>query len=98
MASGVSHPLSAQTKNAFSFVSTALASNLRGPRLGRLACQGRNSIETPHYLAITSRGSVPHLSQDVVNENTAINGVYTALEDCESLTYRISVLIENLRC
>ncbi|KAK4981847.1 hypothetical protein LTR66_009660 [Elasticomyces elasticus] len=52
-----------------------------GPRLGRLALQGRHAIDTPHYLAITSRGAVPHVSQDNFTRHTAINGVYVALED-----------------
>jgi hypothetical protein len=84
MASSISPPLSARTKNALSFVSSALGSNQYGPRLGRLSFQGRSSIETPHYLALSSRGVIPHLSQDMVKENTAINGFYSALEDCES--------------
>lgn len=84
MASSISPPLSARTKSALSFVSTALGSNRCGPRLGRLSFQGRNSIETPHYLALSSRGVVSHLSQDMVKENTMISGFHTALEDCES--------------
>lgn len=89
MASSISHPLSARAKSALSFVSSALGSNQCGPRLGRLSCQGRIPIDTPHYLAISSRGIVPHLTQDMVKENTSITGLYAALEDCESLKYRI---------
>lgn len=53
------------------------------PRLGRLRT-GKASILTPHYLAITSRGVVPHLSQDTFARDANISGVYVPLEDCES--------------
>lgn len=92
MASAISQPLPARTKSALSFVSTALGSNQCGPRQGWLSCQGRKLIETPHYLAISSRGSVPHLTQDMVRENTTISGLYTALEDCESPILKASLL------
>jgi queuine tRNA-ribosyltransferase subunit QTRTD1 len=52
------------------------------PRLGRLTLPGRNAIETPHYLGLTSRGVLPHLSQDNFAQLTSISGVYAALEDC----------------
>lgn len=55
------------------------------PRLGRLSLTGRNAIDTPHYLANTSRGLVPHLSQDNFAQESSISGVYVALEDCRSL-------------
>ena len=54
-----------------------------GPRLGRLALPGRKVIETPHYLGNTSRGVVPHITQDTFRRHTNINGVYVGLEDCE---------------
>ena len=53
-----------------------------GARLGHLCFPGRQPIETPHYIAISSRGAVPHLSQDTMGQSTAIKGLYTALEDC----------------
>ena len=40
-------------------------------------------METPHYLALTTRGTVPHVSQDMMKVNTNIGSVYAALEDCE---------------
>ena len=52
-------------------------------RLGRLAFPGRRILDTPHYLANTSRGVVPHISQDTFVRDTDINGLYVALEDCE---------------
>ena len=51
-------------------------------RLGTLRFNDRTTIQTPHYIAISSRGAVPHLSQDTMRENTAIKGIYVALEDC----------------
>ena len=56
--------------------------NTLAPRLGRLTLPGRAAIETPHYLAITSRGVVPHLTQDTFARDTNIKGVYVPLEDC----------------
>lgn len=53
------------------------------PRLGRLCFQGRTPIDTPHYVAVGSRGAVPHLSQDMMREHTSITSMYAALEDCE---------------
>ena len=53
-------------------------------RLGRLTVPHRSPIETPHYVAITSRGAVPHISQDLMRQHTGVQGVYVALEDCEA--------------
>ena len=55
----------------------------RGARLGRLTTAGSSvPIDTPSFLAPSSRGVVPHLSHDNLREHTAIRGVYLALEDC----------------
>lgn len=59
------------------------------PRLGRLSLTGRNVIDTPHYLGLTSRGVIPHLSQDNLDRLSSINGVYAALEDCKFLALPI---------
>lgn len=66
-----------------SFQLSRLQSDEDGPRIGRLIFQGRDPIDTPHYVAISSRGAVPHLSQDMMRENTSIRALYTAVEDCE---------------
>ena len=55
------------------------------PRLGRLSCSGRKDIQTPNHFALSSRGAIPHLSQDTVRDNSEVKGVYTAIEDCERL-------------
>lgn len=61
-------------------------------RTGKLALEGRRAVETPNFLAITSRGAVPHITPDVLLEHTGIGGVHMALEDCEfSLLWHTSV-------
>lgn len=67
----------------FSVIKTFASSQAVGPRLGRLALPGRKLMDTPHYLANTSRGVVPHITQDTFRRDTHINGVYYALEDCK---------------
>ncbi|KAI9658563.1 MAG: hypothetical protein M1821_002123 [Bathelium mastoideum] len=52
-----------------------------GARLGKLLLSNRNAVQTPHYLAITSRGIVPHLSQDNLQRHTNITSAYVAIED-----------------
>ncbi|OJD32967.1 trna-guanine transglycosylase family protein [Diplodia corticola] len=51
------------------------------PRLGRLSVPGRTTLHTPHHIALTSRGVVPHLTQDVLKKHTGLNSFYVALED-----------------
>lgn len=53
-----------------------------GARLGQLCIPGRKLIDTPHYLAVSSRGTVPHLSQDTMRGSSSIKGIYAGLEDC----------------
>ncbi|KAI4116184.1 MAG: hypothetical protein LQ345_003347 [Seirophora villosa] len=50
-------------------------------RRGRLSLKGREPIDTPHYLPPSSRGCVPHITQDTARSNTGIKGIYVALED-----------------
>ena len=56
------------------------------PRLGRLAFPKRKNILTPGFIGNTSRGVVPHISQDNFSKTLDINGVYIALEDCNAPT------------
>jgi hypothetical protein len=56
-----------------------------GPRLGQLLRAGQKAIETPHYVATTSRGVVPHISHDILRKHTEVSSIYLGLEDC---TYR----------
>lgn len=52
-----------------------------GARLGRLLLNNV-SIDTPSFIAPASRGTIPHLSQDNLQDHTNIKGIYIALEDC----------------
>lgn len=52
-------------------------------RLGRLTLPHRKPVETPNFLDITSRGSIPHLTPDVIERHTRTHGAYYALEDCK---------------
>lgn len=52
------------------------------PRLGRLSLPRRKSILTPALIGNTSRGVIPHISQDTFAKSLDLNGVYVALEDC----------------
>jgi hypothetical protein len=54
-------------------------------RTGVLSLPNRQAIKTPHYLALASRGAIPHLTQDNVAKNTNIRGAYMAAEDCTFL-------------
>ena len=79
------HSMAEHSSKVVSFHLSRLHSDKDEPRLGRLAFQGRNPIQTPHYVAFSSRGAVPHLSQDMTRDNTSIRAIYTAVEDCELL-------------
>jgi queuine tRNA-ribosyltransferase subunit QTRTD1 len=67
-------------------------------RTGKLALKGRKGIETPNFLAIASRGAVPHATPDVILEHTTIGGVHMALEDCkfEASWHEVSILTTSL--
>jgi len=52
------------------------------PRLGRLSLAGRKSMLTPDFIGNTSRGVIPHVSQDNFSKHMGMGGVYIALEDC----------------
>lgn len=54
------------------------------PRLGRLSLPKRKNILTPGFIGNTSRGVVPHISQDNFSKSLGLNGVYVALEDCNT--------------
>ncbi len=74
-----------ELKEGMNFSLLSPSTTRMAPRLARLALKGRNAINTPHYVAITSRGVVPHLSQDMVKKHTNLGGAYVALEDCKLL-------------
>ena len=74
-----SHPLA---RVFFDIISSTRSEN--GPRLGNLSFLERTAFGTPNYVAVSSRGAIPHISQDNMRDHMSVNGVYTALEDCES--------------
>lgn len=51
-------------------------------RLGRLSLTQRKPIETPNYIATTSRGTIPHITPDNISKHVSFGGAYMALEDC----------------
>jgi len=63
------------------FVLEHAASSETAARLGQLTAWGRPTINTPHYIAPTSRGVIPHLSHDNLQKHTRISAVYVPLED-----------------
>ncbi|KAH6987396.1 tRNA-guanine(15) transglycosylase-like protein [Ilyonectria sp. MPI-CAGE-AT-0026] len=50
-------------------------------RLGRLALASRRVMETPNYLAVASRGVIPHLTPENMERYTAFDAAYMAIED-----------------
>ncbi|KAL5604200.1 hypothetical protein BROUX41_002181 [Berkeleyomyces rouxiae] len=72
-----------QSDAMFRIVKPALGSAVAGQaaRLGRLSLPGKPAIETPAFFAVTSRGTVPHVTQDNLTKHTQIHGVFMALED-----------------
>lgn len=70
---------------SFEVLSRSDSSSTISARHGLLHSPDHTSIPSPHYVAISSRGAVPHLSQDVMAKHTNLKGVYLALEDCKSI-------------
>ncbi|TPX08725.1 uncharacterized protein E0L32_009787 [Thyridium curvatum] len=52
-----------------------------GPRLAKLAVAGRKAIETPNFVTVTSRGTVPHVTPDNLTKHDLVNASYFGLED-----------------
>ncbi|KAL8711430.1 MAG: hypothetical protein Q9220_004088 [cf. Caloplaca sp. 1 TL-2023] len=67
--------------SSFSFDFEAGSSQDAVPRIAQMSLKGRATIKTPSYVAVSSRGCVPHISQDVARDRTNIDGIYAALED-----------------
>ncbi|KAK5084387.1 hypothetical protein LTR05_005463 [Lithohypha guttulata] len=65
----------------FSFVLRHGDYSKAGLRLGQLTVQGRSAISTPSLVIPTSRGVIPHITQDTVSKLTRLSAVYVALED-----------------
>jgi hypothetical protein len=58
------------------------AAPILAPRVGSLAIAGRKPLATPHYIPLSSRGALPHISHDVLRDHTMLNSIYVGLEDC----------------
>lgn len=67
--------------NPFTILHTAGSSGLAA-RVGKFVLPGRKAIQTPHFIAITSRGTVAHISPDLARKHTSISSLYLGLEDC----------------
>lgn len=74
-------------RRIFELIITSAAADGSAARLGKLSLPGRKAIETPNFIAATSRGSVPHLTPDNFKRHTTVSGVYMALEECETNVY-----------
>ncbi|KAJ5741756.1 hypothetical protein N7533_011165 [Penicillium manginii] len=66
-------------KMTFSVLSSSAP--VMAPRVGKLALAGRKTLSTPHYIPLTSRGTVPHIAHDMLRKETALNSLYIGLED-----------------
>lgn len=64
-----------------SSVAVEEAERLVVPRLGVLTVPARTPIATPAFIAVTSRGVVPHVTPDNAVRTGLINAAYCALED-----------------
>jgi len=73
----------------------ATATSETSARLGRLSLRGRSTINTPNYIAPTSRGVIPHLSHDNLQKHTKIPAVYVALEDCTLAHFFFSAKLDT---
>lgn len=52
-------------------------------RIGRLVfAGGRRTMQTPNFIAVASRGVIPHLTPDNVAKHTTFDAAYMAIEDC----------------
>ena len=66
----------------------AVANDGVGARLGTLSLPKRSPIDTPNFIGLTARGAIPHLTPDNISRKSDLGGVYVALEDCKSASYR----------
>ncbi|CCT65606.1 related to queuine-tRNA ribosyltransferase [Fusarium fujikuroi] len=61
---------------------SAAATEAGVARIGRLAfASNRRIMQTPNYIAVASRGVVPHLTPDNVAKHTTFDAAYLAIED-----------------
>ncbi|KAK6211618.1 tRNA-guanine transglycosylase family protein [Colletotrichum tabaci] len=65
----------------FEVLKKAVDGSTSAARLGRLSLSKRNPIETPNYIAVASRGVVPHVTPDNLKKHVSVGAAYMALED-----------------
>ncbi|KAK0735550.1 tRNA-guanine(15) transglycosylase-like protein [Apiosordaria backusii] len=70
------------TAMRFEILSSALKEGTSATaRIGRLAFPGRRPIDTPNFIAVTSRGTLPHVTPDNISKHLQVSGAYFSLED-----------------
>jgi len=72
--------------------------NIVSARLGRVSIPERTDVETPNFLAVGSRGVIPHMTPDVITASSKIGGIHMALEDCKLDVMIISLHLYILMC
>ena len=75
-------PETSSSREMTSFTVLSAAAQVMAPRVGTLALAGRQALATPNLVPLTSRGTVPHISHDLVRKETAMTSFYVGLEDC----------------
>lgn len=78
-----SNSLSNLPDEMFKFTLLDAVPSILAPRLARLSLRAGRQLATPHYLPISSRGALPHVSHDNIRDDMSICGLYVALEDCK---------------
>ncbi|EPS34537.1 hypothetical protein PDE_09501 [Penicillium oxalicum 114-2] len=74
-------PETSSSREMTSFTVLSAAAQVMAPRVGTLALAGRQALATPNLVPLTSRGTVPHISHDMVRKETAMTSFYVGLED-----------------
>ncbi|KAF4120225.1 queuine tRNA-ribosyltransferase [Geosmithia morbida] len=74
-------PTMASSQRLFKVMWAAEGGNDCAARLGRLSLPGRKAIDTPNYTGFASRGTIPHLTPDVLSKHSSLSSAYMALED-----------------
>ncbi|KAK4172358.1 putative queuine tRNA-ribosyltransferase [Triangularia setosa] len=70
------------TAMRFEVLSSALKEGTStAARVGRLTFPGRRPIDTPNFIAVTSRGTLPHVTPDNISKHLQVSGAYFSLED-----------------
>ncbi|EHY54182.1 Queuine tRNA-ribosyltransferase accessory subunit 2 [Exophiala dermatitidis] len=75
-------PLASLPGDMFKLLLQHTAASEGAARLGLMSFRSTTTtLKTPNYIVPTSRGAIPHLTQDNVQKHTKIAAVYHSLED-----------------